>query len=284
MEPRALLWRADGALRAPWRVFGFLALVLAAGLALGPLAGWLAPAFARSDEGSAVIQCLALLAGTAMALRLLERDRGWDWVWMGRAAAGARPMGAGLLLGWAAIGLPCLVLWLVGWMRLEPQPDGSWWWVALRAAALLVPAALLEELLMRGYLLAVLREGVGALAALALTSVAFGVMHYWNPGATLQSLALVTLAGIFLGGIVLVFRSLYAAWAAHFAWNFVMAALLHAPVSGIALGTPDYRLADAGPDWATGGPWGPEGGAGAMLGMLGGLTYLFARRTRRGER
>lgn len=284
MEPRTLLWRADGALRAPWRVFGFLALVLAAGLVIGPLAGWLAPAFARSDEGSAVIQCLALLAGTAMALRLLERDRGWGWVWMGRDAAGARRVGAGLLLGWAAIGVPCLVLWLVGWLHVVPQPDGSWWMVALRAAALLLPAALLEELLMRGYLLAVLREGIGALAALALTSAAFGVMHWWNPGATVQSLALVSLAGIFLGGIVLVFRSLYAAWAAHFAWNFVMAALLHAPVSGIALGTPDYRLADTGPDWATGGPWGPEGGAGAMLGMLVGLTYLFARRARRGER
>jgi membrane protease YdiL (CAAX protease family) len=264
-------------------VFGFLALVLAAGLVLDPLVEWINPAFANSDEGSTVIQCVAILAGTTMALRLLERDRGWSWVWMGREAAAPRPVGAGLLLGWAAIGIPCLVLWLMGWMRLVPQPDGSWWMVALRAAALLLPAALLEELLMRGYLLAVLREGVGALAALALTSVAFGALHWWNPGATVQSLALVSLAGIFLGGIVLVFRSLYAAWAAHFAWNFVMAALLHAPVSGIALGTPDYRLADTGPDWATGGPWGPEGGAGAMLGMLGGLTYLFARRARRGE-
>ena len=284
MTPRALIWRADGALRAPWRVFGFLALVLAAGLVLRPAIAAIAPAFARSEAGGAVIQCLALLAGTAMALRLLERDRGWGWVWMGREAAGARRVSVGLLLGWAAIGVPCLVLWLVGWMRLVPQPDGSWGMVALHAAALLLPAALLEELLMRGYLLAVLREGIGALAALALTSVAFGVLHWWNPGATMQSLALVSLAGIFLGGIVLVFRSLYAAWAAHFAWNFVMAALLHAPVSGLALGTPDYRLADTGPDWATGGPWGPEGGAGAMLGMLGGLTYLFARRTRRGER
>ncbi len=267
-------------------MFGFLALVLAAGLVLGPLAAWVAPAFARSEAGRAVIQCLALLAGTAMALRLFEpgRDGAWRWVWMGREAAAPRRVAGGLLLGWAAIGIPCLVLWLVGWMRMVPQPDGSWWIVALRAAALLLPAALLEELLVRGYLLAVLRDGIGALAALALTSVAFGVLHWWNPGATTQSLALVSLAGIFLGGIVLVFRSLYAAWAAHFAWNFVMAALLHAPVSGIALGTPDYLFADSGPDWATGGPWGPEGGAGAMLGMLGGLTYLFARRARRGER
>jgi hypothetical protein len=59
-----------------------------------------------------------------------------------------------------------------------------------------------------------------------------------------------------------------------------MAVLLHIPVSGLETETPDYRTIDAGPDWATGGPWGPEGGGGAALGMLGGLAYLVARRRR----
>jgi hypothetical protein len=88
------------------------------------------------------------------------------------------------------------------------------------------------------------------------------------------------LAGIFLGGVVLVTRSLYAAWMAHFSWNWTMAVLLHIPVSGLATETPDYRTLDAGPDWATGGAWGPEGGVGAALGILGGIGYLFVRRRR----
>jgi hypothetical protein len=87
-----------------------------------------------------------------------------------------------------------------------------------------------------------------------------------------------------LGSIVVATNSLYAATAAHLAWNWVMAGVLHAPVSGFGVATPDYRLVDAGPDWVTGGSWGPEAGIGAALGMGGVLVYLYARRARpRGE-
>ena len=133
----------------------------------------------------------------------------------------------------------------------------------------------------RGYIFATLREWLGATWAVVLTSAAFGLLHYWNPGATPGSLALVTLAGVFLAAVLLATKSLYAAWIAHFAWNYVMAALLHVPVSGIPLSQPDYRLVDSGPDWVTGGEWGPEGGAAGAFGMLGGLGFLYWRRTRR---
>ena len=96
-----------------------------------------------------------------------------------------------------------------------------------------------------------------------------------------MSLGLVTLAGIFLAVVLLVTQSLYAAWIAHFAWNFVMAALLHVPVSGLPLAKPDYQIVDSGPDWITGGTWGPEGGAAGAAGMLGALGFLYWRRTRR---
>jgi hypothetical protein len=53
-----------------------------------------------------------------------------------------------------------------------------------------------------------------------------------------------------------------------------MSGLLHAAVSGLPFATPDYRVVDAGPDWLTGGAWGPEGGIGAAGGMLLALIYL----------
>ena len=62
-----------------------------------------------------------------------------------------------------------------------------------------------------------------------------------------------------------------------------MAALLHTPVSGIRFEAPGWRLTDAGPDWATGGAWGPEAGLGATLGMAASLIYMFARQPRREE-
>ncbi|HTK51644.1 MAG TPA: CPBP family intramembrane glutamic endopeptidase, partial [Gemmatimonadaceae bacterium] len=118
------------------------------------------------------------------------------------------------------------------------------------------------------------------------TSIAFGLLHLGNPDAGAASIVLVTLAGVFLASVVYATRSLYAAWAAHFAWNWTMAVLFHTAVSGFPLEAPGYRYVDAGPDWATGGAWGPEGGVPAGLGMIigVGIAYALARRTRSSPR
>ena len=63
----------------------------------------------------------------------------------------------------------------------------------------------------------------------------------------------------------------------------MLAGVLHSAVSGVPFATPDYRLVDAGPDWATGGVWGPEGGVPAALGLVVVTAYLYLRRGRREE-
>jgi membrane protease YdiL (CAAX protease family) len=143
-----------------------------------------------------------------------------------------------------------------------------------------VPAALYEEVLCRGYLLTAIRTKLGTWGAVLSTSALFGLLHAQNVGATVQSVLIVTLAGIFLAAVRVAFDSLYAAWSAHLAWNWVMAVPLHAPVSGLQLEHPGYRTVSAGPAWLTGGSWGPEGGLLAALGMMAGLAYLYARRRR----
>jgi hypothetical protein len=131
---------------------------------------------------------------------------------------------------------------------------------------------------------AALRDAMGTAAALCLTSAAFGFVHVSNPGSDPRALVLVALAGVFLGAVVLLLGSLYAAWLAHLAWNWVMAVIFHVSVSGNPFPTPDYRVVDAGPDWLTGGAWGPEGGLGALAGMAAALGFLMVRRRRREER
>ena len=147
----------------------------------------------------------------------------------------------------------------------------------------LLPAAFFEELFIRGYVFAVLRRAGGWRLALIVTSVVFGLLHAWNPGADAQSILAVTVAGFFLGAILLATRSLYAAGAAHFAWNWVMAGALHIAVSGVSSGDVDYRTVETGPDWLTGGPWGPEGGLAAVALMFVGILYLYGRYLRRME-
>jgi MYXO-CTERM domain-containing protein len=145
---------------------------------------------------------------------------------------------------------------------------------------LLVPAAMAEELMLRGYPLAVLRETLGWRGAIVITSVVFGALHVFNENVAVTAIVLVTIAGVFLGAIVYHTRSLWAATAAHLAWNLTLAVLLHAAVSGQEMPAGDYRVIDNGPDWVTGGAWGPEGGAGAIAGMLVAVALLLRRRRR----
>lgn len=225
---------------------------------------------------------VGLLIATAISLLWID-GASWTYVGLGRPAARPRLFAQGFLLGGLAIGVPSLLLLMMGELRVVPEIRGSWLGGAGLTFASLLPAALGEELLLRGYIFAVLREAIGWRWTLITTSIAFGLLHVSNPGADAESVVLVMLAGFFLGSVLLATGSLYAAVMVHFGWNWVMAAVLHTPVSGIAIIAPDYRVVDAGPDWLTGGTWGPEGGLAAALSMFAVVIYLYARYLRRME-
>jgi membrane protease YdiL (CAAX protease family) len=222
---------------------------------------------------------VAALAATAIMLRSVD-VRPWRDVGLAPSAARVAVVALGWGLGFAAIGAACGVLLAVGWLRIAPAEAGSSLGAAARITVFLIPAALAEEVLCRGYLLTVIRDRIGTWGAVGTTSLAFGVLHMSNPGWTLASVAIVALAGIFLAAVRVTYDSLYAAWAAHVAWNWVLAVPLHAPVSGLRFEAPDYRTVSAGPAWVTGGAWGPEGGLAAAAGMVMCLSYLYARRRR----
>ena len=279
-----------GALRAPWRIVVFCAASFAAFVVadalLGPLiTGLFALVGVRGVSNDAWLQAAAALGGTVVSLRWIDK-RPWRDVWLGRDAARPVLFSFGFAVGAAAIALPIVLLISTHWLRQAPGGTGSWWGAAARTSLFLLPAALVEELTTRGYMLAVLREAWGWPWAIGVTSVGFGLLHLANNGANVESVVLVTMAGVFLAGVLYATKSLYAAWMAHFAWNWTMAVLFHTAVSGYPLESPRYRYVDAGPDWATGGEWGPEGGlpAGVGMGMGGGIAYLFARRGRRQRR
>lgn len=292
MKPIALFVR-DGGVRAPWRIAFFLIVTLAAGTAV---AGIIYPVIAATPLVSLARQwnvpldqlgaLLALLAGTWASLRIVDgaTTGAWARVGLGASALSWRTLAIGLAVGTLAILVPSALLLASGRLQLEPQPAIESWAQAARAALfLLVPAALVEEIALRGYLLSTLRDAIRTPGAVVVTSVLFALLHLFNPGPTIVSTTVVALAGVFLATVRLVTGSLYAAWIAHFAWNFAQAAVLHAPVSGLALPTPGYRLTDRGPEWLTGGSWGPEGGLAAAAGMLV-ATFLLVWRSRKGAR
>ncbi|HEY0780507.1 MAG TPA: CPBP family intramembrane glutamic endopeptidase [Gemmatirosa sp.] len=277
------LYAPSGRLRAPWRL-ALYALAFVAGLAIAqglayPILAALARLVTARPSLESWLALTAAVVAHVLVLRVVERRPIAD-VGLGRRAASPALLATGALLGAAAIGVPCALLLAGRELREVAAPAGSWGAVAGSLLAALAPAALFEELFVRGYPLLVLTEALGAPAALVITSVVFGALHLQNPNATLGFVGVVALAGIFLGAIRLTTGSLWAAFAAHLAWNWTLAAGFHAAVSGLPFATPGYRLVDAGPAWLTGGAWGPEGGAAAVAGMCGGLALLWWRAPR----
>lgn len=199
-------------------------------------------------------------------------------------------LATGALLGTAAVLLTAGMLWAVGALRFEGAatsdgltPAGSWGMAALRLFLVLAPAALWEELAFRGLLQGALDEATNQrVVARALSSIAFGLVHLDNPGAGVRTTGIVMLAGWCLA-LVREQRGLPAAFTAHLAWNWIMAAVLHVPVSGLPFSTPGYRALPSGPAWLSGGAWGPEGSLIAAL-VLAAAAWYWRRPVTRAER
>jgi membrane protease YdiL (CAAX protease family) len=264
-----------------------IAFYVIAFLALGVLdaAGELTVGRARIGSQEILFQWISLASvvfATWIMLRRVDKLP-WSTVGLDRAAASSRLIAKGLAFGALTIGVTCLMLLGIGMMRINQTLPGSWWAEAWRSTLVFLPAAFFEELFIRGYVFAVLRRAGGWKMALIVTSVVFGMLHAWNPNPDAESILAVIVAGFFLGAIFLATRSLYAAGAAHFAWNWVMSGALHIAVSGVPSRDPDYRVVETGPDWVTGGPWGPEGGIAAVVAMFVVLFYLYGRYLRQLE-
>ncbi len=137
----------------------------------------------------------------------------------------------GLLLGFALNGFCVLVAYLHGDIELtfygiEPQ--------------ILIPAFLMvfiqssaEELICRGYLYQkLLKKYQKPVIAIVGNSALFFIMHILNDGVTILSLVNIFLVGIVFSLIVYYLDSLWAAFAAHAAWNFTQNILFGLPNSG----------------------------------------------------
>ena len=207
------------------------------------------------------------------------RERGW-W----------SDLGFGLFLGALLMTCIFLVELAAGWVSVT----GSFQAVVKEpfALAILDPLVLFlcvgiqEELLSRGYQLTNMAEGLNypsigprgaVLLALVISSAIFGVLHIFNPGATLVSTVNISLAGIFLGlGYVLTGR-LAIPIGLHITWNFFQGSVFGFPVSGMdTIGATFVETRQGGPDALTGGAFGPEAGLIGIVAMVTGSFLIVA--------
>ncbi len=253
-----------------------LAVVLGLPLVI-PGANW---SESRPDLGFALI-----LIGSFLPIFFLV----WLWLWvaeqrplwttgMGRPVI--RPYLRGLGIGLLLFGSAVVLLGLLGFLEVENSSQGQSLLLTLGGTFLVllgwVVQGAAEEVLARGFLLPILGTRWGPVPGVIVSSLFFSILHLQNPNVNF-----ISIVNLFLFGLLAAFYALYegglwGVFAIHTIWNWAQGNLFGFSVSGLNLQTTMLiDLEEAGPDWATGGLFGPEGGAVVTLVLLGGIFGLF---------
>ena len=161
----------------------------------------------------------------------------------GRKARGNNAKGLlfGLALGFAMNAFCVLVAVLHKDIHIRFEAFRPPETIALFAAILIQSSA--EEFIFRGYLhQKILQHYNSPLLAILLSTLMFSLGHASNPGVTFLSLSNIVLIGILFSLLVHYMDSLWAACAAHTAWNFTQNILFGLPNSGHVLPFSIFKL------------------------------------------
>jgi uncharacterized protein len=264
-------------LRSGWRIALFVVMIAAAGVALRmTLPGYV---LGNPAVGAILAVSLLLLASWVMTRFFNRKPLAAIGFWFHDRTF--RELGLGMLLGFVMMSGIVLVELVLGYIHV------AWRGLTLSEAAgvvavsvlIFVLAALVEELLFRGYAFQTLMQMITFAPAVLVMSLLFGLGHVFNPHATLLSTANVVLAGVWLSFAYLKTRGLWLPLGLHFAWNFTQTTIYAFPTSGLVFEDRKlWILEQTGPDWITGGAFGPEGGVLATLVLLLGTWYVLKSR------
>jgi membrane protease YdiL (CAAX protease family) len=188
--------------------------------------------------------------------------------------------------GAALVALPMAVLFTLG--VYEPVLFRGASPALLGVGAVIGIAAILEELAYRCLLFRLLERALGTKVALVLQAVVFALQHLENVeqggiSDVVTMLISVTLMGLLWASVFVLARNLWVVAANHAAWNFTIL-LSGLPLSGIEdwrkLAPLESRL--AGPDWLTGGMFGPESSLLVIASTTVAVVLLLRAARRRG--
>ncbi|MGQ9500750.1 MAG: lysostaphin resistance A-like protein [Anaerolineae bacterium] len=305
-----LFWNLrEQRLRAPWRLLGQLAIFILLAVLLTLFVAVVSGLTSSTSQNppldhnlfssslmltSTLITTVAALASVWIAGRLLDRrpflsfgfhlNRTW-W----------RDFAFGLALGALLMSGVFLIEWAAGWITIgdffrTDSPDKPFVTAFLTPLVLFICVGIYEETLSRGYLLRNLSEGlhlswVGRRTAIVgawlISSIVFGALHAVNPSASLTSTVNLIIAGLFLGLGYVLTGELAMPIGLHITWNLFQGNVYGFPVSGVAFNrTTVIAVVQHGPDWMTGGAFGPEAGVIGLLATAVGaaLIVIWVRR------
>lgn len=238
--------------------------------------------FAHPWPGVAVGMALQALVGFYGFKRLVRRREHREPFELQGPQAG-REWLAGFGFGFGYITIVMLILMLLGVYKVTGASLTTGIVVGLMLG---VGAAFLEEVVFRGFLLRLLDARYGSYVAIAITSVVFGGIHIVNglqsgDSSLWGAVAIMVESGVLLGAAYYLTRRLWFVIGLHTAWNFALAGFYSVPVSNFSIGKGLLDATLAGPEWMTGGKFGPEASViTVVVGLLLGVWLLILARRR----
>jgi len=274
MQVRSVFLNDSNNLRAGWRIVIFLIFQVTLSAAiLGILQVFVSP----PSEALMAIAYVILLLNTYVVLKFVDH-RPLQSVGLPLHRRSRVEWAQGFLIGFMMISSVFAAEAALGYARLS--------WRELEAGTILSGVGLMliafvwfgfgEELLFRGYCFQTLIEGTNQYVAVAVLSILFGVAHLENPNVTSFGVINTVLAGVWLSVAYLKTRTLWFPTALHASWNFFQGCVYSFPVSGLDLKNRSlFVLEQSGPDWVTGGAYGPEAGALTTVVLLFAIVFII---------
>ncbi len=250
---------ARGALRNGWWILVFVALVAITRVVHGPAMGLLKQ-WGVHEAWREPLPVMFLLLATWAAMRL--RREPLSNVGLRMDARWAREFAWGSVAGVAMLLATAGLMAASGVLRFELDPARSLSAIALGLNAF-VWAAVLEELLFRGFVFQRLLDGLGTWPAQLGMAALFAAGHWSNPGmegvARLVGTVDIAVVAVLLGLAYLRTRSLALPLGLHLGWNWMQGSVLGFNVSGYEHAGWWSPVMDDTSAWLTGGGVGPEG-------------------------
>lgn len=247
------------------------------GNGLGAIRRWLSLGTSLPfDILTYTIDGLAVYFSYRFYVRLVERREATELALQGAAREAALGGALGVVLFTATVA----VLWL----------SNSYHVAGFNSAMILIPVlasalstGFTEELVFRGIIFRITEEGLGTWIAFAVSALLFGFVHLNNPNASITSAIAIALeAGLLLGAAYILTRRLWLAMGLHASWNFTQGGIFGVTVSG----TESHGLFQGsleGPEWLSGGEFGAEASAVAVIVCLIAFVALMRIARQKGQ-
>ncbi|MCU1284806.1 MAG: protease, amino terminal family [Acidobacteriales bacterium] len=190
----------------------------------------------------------------------------------------------GLGIGFALVTLGVIAIAVFGNLETRFEISGRTIPPGLLVLWTLTAAAMLEEVVFRGYPFQRLVDGLSAVdnaihlpygsSAIAVLSLLFGAVHLHNPHATWLGAVNTVLIGVLFSIAYLRTRGLWLPFGIHLGWNATLGLLYGLPVSGLTAFSVIVQSRASGPEWLTGADYGLEASATGTAIILLGIALI----------